>query len=88
MTSSVRAEIQNDRTCCFLDTFNFSSATKVHFPNVNILLTSVATWSKGLLIDGLVTELLREMCTGDCFSLILAPYLASIVELVTNFNLY
>ena len=70
VTFSVRAEIQNGRTCCFLDTFNFSSATKGHFSNGNILLTSLATWSKlslRFLIDGLVTELLREMCKGGLF---------------------
>ena len=44
--------------CFFFDTFNFSSATKGYFSNVNILLTSLAIYlvknlSLRFLIDGL-----------------------------------
>ncbi len=44
VTSSGRAEIKNGRICSFQDIFIFSSATRSHFSNVNILLTSLATW--------------------------------------------
>ncbi len=39
-----RAEIKNGRICLFLDTFNFSSESRGHFSNVNILFTSLATF--------------------------------------------
>ncbi len=46
VTSNGRAEIQNRRIFEVLHILNFSSATSGHFSNVNILLTSLANWSK------------------------------------------
>ena len=43
MTSSGRAEKQNIKTTAISAILIFSSATKGHFSNVNILLTSLAT---------------------------------------------
>ena len=46
-----------------LDSFNFSSDTRGHFPNVNLLLSLLATWSKkierwssNIVIEGNVQE--------------------------------
>ena len=51
-----------------MDIFNFSSATRFHFSNVNTVLATLATWSKNcnsdFLKDGLV---LRETCMGGIY---------------------
>ncbi len=46
LTFGGRAEIENIKNRPFCDIFNFSSATRGHFSNVDTLLASMATWSK------------------------------------------
>ncbi len=66
VTSRGKAEIKNGPICCFLGTFNFSSATRGHLENVKTLLTSLATWSKScpsvFWKMVYITKSLREIC--------------------------
>ncbi len=59
VTSNGRTEIQNINTFAISAILNFSSATKGHFSNVNILLTSLATLAKKVsyifVKDGVIT---------------------------------
>ena len=43
MTSGGKAENENVQNPVYFDIFNFSSATRGHFSNVNTLLLSMAT---------------------------------------------